>query len=115
MLFRSLKFLGQTHENDEAPTPEQAVAKVVAKSGPAADETQMTLPFDDHVGQALEAFRKTADKAPLTEASLSIEVDANATFQNQEDSPPCSNCGAITVRSGSCYLCVNCGASSGCG
>jgi len=113
--YLALKFLGQTHENGEPPTPEQALAEAVEQSGPAADETQMTLPFDDHVGQALEAFRNTADKAPLTEAPISIEGDAMATFQNQEDSPPCSNCGAITVRSGACYLCVNCGASSGCG
>jgi ribonucleoside-diphosphate reductase alpha chain len=37
-----------------------------------------------------------------------------ATVQNQEDAPPCSVCGAIMVRSGSCYKCVNCGNTSGC-
>lgn len=35
-------------------------------------------------------------------------------FQNQEDAPPCSVCGFIMVRSGSCYKCQNCGATSGC-
>lgn len=33
----------------------------------------------------------------------------------QQDSPACSNCGAITIRAGSCYLCTSCGTSSGCG
>ncbi len=36
------------------------------------------------------------------------------TVQNQEDAPPCSVCGAIMVRSGSCYKCANCGSTSGC-
>jgi ribonucleoside-diphosphate reductase alpha chain len=37
-----------------------------------------------------------------------------AAIQNQEDAPPCSTCGAIMVRSGSCYKCANCGSTSGC-
>lgn len=28
--------------------------------------------------------------------------------------PPCDNCGAITVRCGTCYRCANCGQSMGC-
>jgi ribonucleoside-diphosphate reductase alpha chain len=31
------------------------------------------------------------------------------------DAPACHICGAITVRSGSCYRCLNCGSTSGCG
>lgn len=31
------------------------------------------------------------------------------------DAPMCSSCGAITVRAGACFLCHNCGGSSGCG
>ena len=30
------------------------------------------------------------------------------------DAPSCDNCGSITVRSGNCYLCYNCGNSLGC-
>lgn len=30
------------------------------------------------------------------------------------DAPVCSNCGHITIRSGSCYKCLNCGTSLGC-
>jgi len=36
------------------------------------------------------------------------------TFQAQDDAPSCHECGAIMVRSGSCYKCLNCGATSGC-
>ena len=34
---------------------------------------------------------------------------------NDQDAPPCATCGAIMVRNGTCYKCVNCGATSGCG
>ena len=42
--------------------------------------------------------------------------DQSAPFaiQNDQDAPPCSTCGAIMIRNGSCYKCVNCGATSGC-
>jgi ribonucleoside-diphosphate reductase alpha chain len=35
-------------------------------------------------------------------------------MRNQEDAPPCSTCGSIMIRSGSCYKCGNCGTTSGC-
>ncbi len=42
-------------------------------------------------------------------------LSANEQFASfQADAPTCDNCGAITVRSGNCYLCHNCGNSMGC-
>jgi ribonucleoside-diphosphate reductase alpha chain len=35
-------------------------------------------------------------------------------FVNTGDAPACADCGAITVRSGSCYKCGNCGSTTGC-
>jgi ribonucleoside-diphosphate reductase alpha chain len=51
--------------------------------------------------------------APAAEAQAPAVAEM-ATVQNQEDAPPCSVCGSIMVRSGSCYKCVNCGSTSGC-
>jgi len=31
------------------------------------------------------------------------------------DAPPCRHCGSLTKRNGSCFSCVNCGESTGCG
>jgi len=46
---------------------------------------------------------------------LGIEpASPTSTFQNQADAPSCSECGSLMVRSGSCYKCHNCGATSGC-
>ncbi len=39
---------------------------------------------------------------------------APSAFQNQTDAPPCHVCGTIMYRSGACYKCANCGATSGC-
>jgi len=63
-----------------------------------------------------DALKADELEPPVNE--LSVESEKNsATFaaiQNQEDAPPCSMCGAIMVRSGSCYKCNNCGTTSGC-
>jgi ribonucleoside-diphosphate reductase alpha chain len=52
--------------------------------------------------------------ASPTAAIASPKTAAFAAMQNQEDAPPCSTCGSIMVRSGSCYKCSNCGTTSGC-
>jgi ribonucleoside-diphosphate reductase alpha chain len=46
-----------------------------------------------------------------SEAARKSEFGA---LRNQEDAPPCTTCGAIMIRSGSCYKCGNCGTTSGC-
>jgi ribonucleoside-diphosphate reductase alpha chain len=33
---------------------------------------------------------------------------------HSSDAPSCRHCGSITQRNGACYICANCGASSGC-
>ena len=43
-----------------------------------------------------------------------VRSAASTVFLNQADAPPCHTCGEIMVRSGACYKCSNCGATSGC-
>jgi len=52
--------------------------------------------------------------ASATAAISSPRTSSFAAMQNQQDAPPCSTCGSIMVRSGSCYKCANCGTTSGC-
>jgi ribonucleoside-diphosphate reductase alpha chain len=40
--------------------------------------------------------------------------DAMSSVMEFGDAPPCSTCGSITVRSGSCYKCLECGSTTGC-
>jgi ribonucleoside-diphosphate reductase alpha chain len=44
----------------------------------------------------------------------SIEAEEKRVFAAHADAPPCHECGEIMIRNGSCYACVNCGATSGC-
>jgi ribonucleoside-diphosphate reductase alpha chain len=34
--------------------------------------------------------------------------------ENMGDAPVCSNCGHMTIRNGSCYVCLTCGDTTGC-
>ena len=54
------------------------------------------------------------EPAKPAKPAVSATTYAGAAMQNQEDAPPCSMCGSIMVRSGSCYKCANCGTTSGC-
>ncbi len=92
----------------------QAASKQAAKrnGSPAAAAKK------DRVGQTF------VSAAPVAQPSLTVTTlfepfgaslsrsEQFASFQT--DAPACDNCGAITVRSGNCYLCYNCGSSMGC-
>lgn len=43
-----------------------------------------------------------------------VEHEEQARTEIKGDGPPCDVCGSITVRSGACYRCTNCGNSLGC-
>jgi len=64
-----------------------------------------------------EAPAPIADPKPLAAEFKVIATPSTSqklTFVNTGDAPACADCGAITVRSGSCYKCLNCGATTGC-
>ncbi|HEX7070946.1 MAG TPA: vitamin B12-dependent ribonucleotide reductase, partial [Rhodothermales bacterium] len=114
--YMSIKFLGRMRPDDEGSSPEQAFQREVSHHGPAADEEQMEISFDEPVGKVdslvgatVEAFMEAADR------EASAIAAATSSFENQADAPSCSNCGSITVRAGACYSCPNCGSSTGCG
>ncbi len=56
--------------------------------------------------------RLTPAAPPEFTPAQALRGEQYATFQT--DAPACDNCGAITVRTGNCYLCYNCGTSMGC-
>ncbi len=55
---------------------------------------------------------------PVQEQAKNVTEEQKAhehrVFVQQADAPPCSECGAIMVRGGSCYKCLECGSTSGC-
>jgi len=113
-IFRALayEYLGRTdlvHVLDK-PT--------VENMGDANDITLVGKP-------ELSSIRVTAPAAataPVAKANVATAVAEGGTMDNvtaaaksmQSDAPACSTCGHITIRSGTCYKCLNCGTSMGC-
>jgi ribonucleoside-diphosphate reductase alpha chain len=79
---------------DEAPAkPELSDVRVVASSNVAAP----------------------APKAQKATVAAKTENSTQEFMKSmQSDAPACNTCGHITVRSGTCYKCLNCGNSMGC-
>jgi ribonucleoside-diphosphate reductase alpha chain len=60
---------------------------------------------------------KSSNESKQVKAKSSVgNLDAvNAAAKTmQSDAPACNTCGHITIRSGTCYKCLNCGNSMGC-
>ncbi len=98
--------------------PAAPVAPVVKVNG----HRTATMDDLDHV-EAEAALPKTGSHLNLNVvqnhhhpepnvASHGAQQDQFARFQS--DAPACDNCGALTVRCGTCYRCFNCGNSMGC-
>jgi ribonucleoside-diphosphate reductase alpha chain len=53
-------------------------------------------------------------KATVKKAEAGLDAINAAAKSMQSDAPACNTCGHITIRSGTCYKCLNCGNSMGC-
>lgn len=111
-IFRSLayEYLGRTDlvhildkpsvENlgEETAKPELGDMRVVATKAAHAKPAIVTPE------KALQTVAKAAQQGMVNAAAKSLQSDA----------PACNTCGHITIRSGTCYKCLNCGNSMGC-
>ena len=64
-------------------------------------------------GPQLELLHKLVQAQPPLPGGPSDGPGAMR-FNSTPDAPPCSNCGFLMIRSGSCHKCENCGSTSGC-
>lgn len=67
--------------------------------------------MDLHFGEKVTRVEDVKTVPIITAAPDSIKDPMS---KYQLDAPICDECGAVTVRAGSCYLCHNCGKSLGC-
>ncbi|MFN5335276.1 MAG: vitamin B12-dependent ribonucleotide reductase [Bacteroidota bacterium] len=82
----------------EKKSVELSDVRVVGSVPPAADTSK---------------FQKQAISLKM-EAASSLDAVNMAAKSMQSDAPACNVCGHITIRSGTCYKCLNCGNSMGC-
>ncbi|MFW6175464.1 MAG: vitamin B12-dependent ribonucleotide reductase [Acidobacteriota bacterium] len=77
------------------------------------DEPPAALPEEANGQAGPGAARAEGAERSGRSGELSVE-QTKVTFHYQDDAPSCHECGAIMVRNGSCYKCLNCGSTSGC-
>jgi len=94
-----------------APRREETPAPAVADPKPSDPEFKLIAAPKTTNGIASQAGR--AQGAPASAGRAQGAPPSKIAFVNT-DAPACPDCGAITVRSGSCYKCLNCGATTGC-
>jgi ribonucleoside-diphosphate reductase alpha chain len=94
--------IGNTGDEDEASylgAPELSSVRVTA---PSANTTASAQP------------QKLQRAATTVKAEAGLDMVNAAAKNMQSDAPACNTCGHITIRSGTCYKCLNCGNSMGC-
>jgi ribonucleoside-diphosphate reductase alpha chain len=80
------------------------------------DEIPTSLEYDKKTSPPLSDVRVVASASSKKTKAEGAGLDAvNTAAKNmQSDAPACNVCGHITLRSGTCYKCLNCGNSMGC-
>jgi ribonucleoside-diphosphate reductase alpha chain len=88
----------------DSDKPELSDVRIVAKASGSA-------PSGSGQSQPAKAPRVAA---PAIRSENGLEAVNAAARSMQSDAPACNTCGHITIRSGTCYKCLNCGNSMGC-
>lgn len=103
-IFRLLGFEYLKREDLVQVKPQKVVPVKPVNDGVNAPEVKEVQP--EPVVESTASIMKS-----LTEPGDGVQEHMRSM---QSDSPACDNCGHITVRSGTCYKCLNCGNSLGC-
>ncbi|MCV0384750.1 MAG: hypothetical protein K5799_15115, partial [Erythrobacter sp.] len=94
-------------EAKDSASSDQPAAQTGATSSEAATESASSIEVG---GETVSAKEETVANGLLDRLAAG---QAPVVFDTA-DSPACTDCGSIMVRNGSCYKCINCGATSGC-
>jgi len=97
--------IGNTGDNDDYTDQNQL------------SNIHITAPTNQHVASpntTASAKPQKLQRLTPVKAESSLEAINFAAKSMQSDAPACNVCGNITIRSGTCYKCLNCGNSLGC-
>jgi ribonucleoside-diphosphate reductase alpha chain len=108
----------------EANAPQRDSDKSHAATAPAASAAtnRIAAVISGGVGLASSGPSMAMDVTKAVTSSASVQTASkpagsalnDALAEAQTDAPACDVCGNVTVRSGTCYKCLNCGNSMGC-
>jgi len=95
---------GREHAKQMAAESSRPLGHRVSTAWSGRVLTEVPAPRDEP--QNVQSDELRGDSAHATMTTVLKEMQA--------DAPACDVCGTITVRSGTCYKCLNCGNSMGC-
>jgi ribonucleoside-diphosphate reductase alpha chain len=95
--------------NGHGPRFDPDTAQPITRS---PEDEELRAAHSAHL-QAPEVGAPTPSAAALRLAIVADPLSQQGS-ELQADAPACDVCGSITVRSGTCYKCLNCGNSMGC-
>ena len=113
-VFRALayEYLGRTDLVHVIDRPE------ISNLGNEDDAELLGKPALSNMKVTVTPSAQQQPRAQKTISAVKSEADLDAinaaAKSMQSDAPSCNVCGHITVRSGTCYKCLNCGNSMGC-
>ena len=99
------KFLSEAAQYQAGVNVRDAAGSAESEASSTPEAEQLTL---NSAGIETAGTRGGSSRRPDSGMTVPFAI------QNDHDAPPCSTCGAIMIRNGACYKCVNCGATSGC-
>jgi ribonucleoside-diphosphate reductase alpha chain len=81
---------------------------------PELSSIRVTAPSANAAPSAAPQSQKLQRTASAVKMESGLDAVNAAAKNMQSDAPACNTCGHITIRSGTCYKCLNCGNSMGC-
>jgi ribonucleoside-diphosphate reductase alpha chain len=105
-LFAGLAAQAAQSESQKAFAPEQ--------HQPARGMGATTAPQGGILPDLHASHTQAETSLRMKDRGLVHAADAMRGFVDMGDAPTCHTCGAIMIRNGSCYKCVECGSTSGC-
>jgi ribonucleoside-diphosphate reductase alpha chain len=113
-IFRCLayEYLGRTDLVHVLDKPELSNLGDEDDDTPELSSIRITKPT--HQNPAATAVAQKQKAAATVKTDIGIDAMNRQAKDMQSDAPACNTCGHITLRSGTCYKCMNCGNSMGC-
>ena len=89
-------------------------AEVVAPDAPVVETSQDAYRNSGAMPVPPKPAAAAGGVATATAADIQQQAMQASMADKMGDAPICETCGAITVRNGSCYVCLGCGGTTGC-